>query len=101
MKIVSLSNAPKVPLNIEGYKVHSSSSLEVIHLRLQPGQDIPQHANHIDVVVCLIKGEITLNMGENKIQLALYDTVEVEKDLDRGFANYGTEEARLMVLKKL
>jgi len=40
MKIVSLTNAPKVPLNIEGYKVHSSSSLEVIHLCLQPGQDI-------------------------------------------------------------
>jgi quercetin dioxygenase-like cupin family protein len=101
LKIVSLSNAPKVPLNIEGYKVHSSSSLEVIHLCLQPGQNIPKHANHIDLIVCLIKGEITLNIGENKIQLALYDTVEVEKGMDRGFANYGTEEARLIMLKKL
>jgi quercetin dioxygenase-like cupin family protein len=101
LKIVSLSNAPKVPLNIEGYKVHSSSSLEVIHLCLQPGQNIPKYANHIDVIVCLIKGEITLNIGEIKIQLALYDTVEVEKGMDRGFANYGTEEARLIMLKKL
>jgi len=101
MEIVSLSNASKVPINIEGYKVHSSSSLEVIHLCLQPGEDIPQHANHFDVVVCLIKGEITLNMGENKIQLALYDTVEVEKDKDRGFSNNGKEETRLIIIKKL
>jgi quercetin dioxygenase-like cupin family protein len=101
MKIVSLSNAPKVPLNIEGYKVHTSSTLEVIHLCLQPDQDIPQHSNHFDVVISLIKGEVNLNMGENKIQLALYETVEIEKDMDRGFVNYGTGEARLIIMKKL
>lgn len=101
MKIVSLSNAPKMPVNLEGYKMHSSSSLEVIHLCLQPGQHIPQHANHFDVVACLIKGAVTLNMGENKIKLSLYDMVEVEKDMDRGFANNGTEEARLIIMKKL
>ena len=101
MKIVSLSNSPKVPLNIEGYKVHSSSALEVMHLCLQPGQDIPSHANQFGVVVCLIKGGVTLDMGDNKIQLALYDTVEIEKEMNRGFANYGTEEARLIIMKKL
>jgi quercetin dioxygenase-like cupin family protein len=101
MKIVSLSNAQKVHLNIEGYKVHTSSTLEVIHLCLQPGQDIPPHANQFVVVVCLIKGGVTLDMGDNKIQLALYDTVEIEKDINRGFANYGTEEARLIIMKKL
>ena len=101
MRVVSFSNAPIVPLNFEGYKVHTSSTLEVIHLCLQPGPDIPQHANHFDVVVSLIKGEVTLNMGENKFPLALYDTVEIEMGLDRGFTNYGTEEARLIIMKKL
>jgi quercetin dioxygenase-like cupin family protein len=101
MKIVSLSNAPKVPVNIEGYKMHSSANLEVIHLCFQPGQDIPQHANPFDVVASLIKGEVTLNMGENKIQLALYDTVEIEKEMNRGFLNSGTGEARLIIIKKL
>jgi len=101
MKIVSLSNAPRVPINLEGYKMHSSSSLDVIHLCLQPGQDMPQHPNQFDVVACLIKGEVTLNMGENKTRLSLYDTVEIGKDMDRGFSNNGTEEARLIIMKKL
>jgi len=101
MKIVSLSNAPKIPLNLEGYKMHSSSSLEVIHLCLRTGQEIPQHTNQFDVVVCLISGDVTLLLGENKMQLSLYDTVEIEKNMDRGFANYGTEEARLIIMKKL
>jgi quercetin dioxygenase-like cupin family protein len=101
MKIISLSDAPKVPLNIEGYKMHSSAILEVIHLCLQPGQDIPQHANPFDVVVSLIKGEVILTMRENKMQLALYDTVEIEKEMDRGFVNCGIGEARLIIIKKL
>ena len=101
MKIVSLSNAPRVSVNLEGYKMHSSASLEVIHLCLQPGQDILQHANPFDVVISVIKGKVTMNMGENKIQLALYDTTEIKKGMDRGFTNFGTEEARLIIIKKL
>lgn len=101
MKIVSLSDAPKVPFDLEGYIMHSSSALEVIHLCLQPGRDILPHSNPFDVVACLIKGEISLIMGENKIRLSLYDIVEIEKDIDRSFANLGTEEARVLILKKL
>lgn len=80
MKIVSLADAPKVPLSFEGYIMHSSSSLEVIHLCLKPGQEIPKHSNPIDVVACLIKGEISLLFGENITQLSLYDSVEIEKE---------------------
>jgi quercetin dioxygenase-like cupin family protein len=101
MKIVSLAEAPKVPLNIEGYFMYSSSSLEVIHLCLQPGQDIPKHANSFDVVACLIKGDVSLFTGENKTRLELYDMVEIEKNADRGFENSGTDEARLLIMKKL
>lgn len=101
MKIISLADAPKVPLNLEGYIMHSSSSLEVIHLCLKPGQEIPQHTNPYDVVACLIKGDITLSFGENKTQLSLYDMLEVEKNVPRGFTNIGTDESRLIIIKKL
>lgn len=101
MKIVTLSDAHQVPFNLEGYILHSSSSLEVIHLCLQPGQDIPQHTNDFDIIACNIKGEVTLQMGDISTQLALYDLVEIEKELGRGFVNFGTEEARLLILKKI
>lgn len=101
MKKVTLPEAPKVAFNLEGYIIHSSSGLEVIHLCLQPGQDIPQHANAFDVVACLIKGEVMLNMGESKIKLAEYDVAEIEKNVERGFVNTGMSEARLLILKKV
>ena len=101
MKIQSLAKAPKVPLDLEGYIMHSSDSLEVIHLCLKPGQNIPQHANPYDVVACLIKGDVSINSGENTTRLALFDMIEIEKGIDRGFTNSGTDEARLLIMKKL
>jgi quercetin dioxygenase-like cupin family protein len=101
MKNVSLSNAPKVPFDLEGYIMHSSSTLEVIHLCIQPGQNIPQHTNPFDVVACLIEGEVAFNTGENQTRLRLYDAVEIEKDLARGFSNDSASIARLLILKKL
>jgi quercetin dioxygenase-like cupin family protein len=101
MKKISLSEAPKVPHNLEGYIMHSSSTLEVIHLCLQPGQIIAQHPNPFDVVACVVAGEVELNMGKDQTKLSLYDVVEIEKQADRGFTNKGTSEARLLILKKI
>ena len=100
MKIIPLSGAPKVPFDLEGYIMHSSKSLEIIHLVLQPGQTIEKHSNQIDVIICLITGEVTLNIYQNSNCLALYDMVEIERNSERGFTNTGQTEARLLILKK-
>ena len=101
MKIISLSEARKVPFDFEGYIMHSTETLEVIHLCLKPGQIIPQHKNPFDVVACLIEGEVVLETGENQYVLSLFDVAELEKDTERGFTNNGTSDARLIILKKL
>jgi quercetin dioxygenase-like cupin family protein len=100
MKITSLSNAPKVNVDLEGYIMHTSSSLEVIHLCLKPGQVIAQHPNASDVVACLIEGEVILDLDEKHILLSIYGVAEIEKGLNRGFTNSGANTARLLILKK-
>lgn len=101
MKKVSLSDAQKVPFDLDGYIMHTSSTLEVIHLCLQPGQTVPQHANPFDVVACLVEGEVIVHLGVDQIKLALYDALEIEKNADRGFTNSETVAARLIIMKKL
>lgn len=97
----SISEAPKVPANLDGYIMHKSDALEVIHLCLKPGQVIPEHPNQYDVVACLVSGEVTLHSGDNQTELTLFDVVEIEKDVYRGFTNSGAMEARLLIIKKL
>ncbi len=101
MKKVTLATAKKAPFDLEAFIMHTSPTLEVIHIHLKPGQMIPQHSNPFDVVACLLEGTVLLHTGENEQKIELYDTVEIEKDLDRGFANKGTTDARLLILKKL
>lgn len=100
MKISTLTSAPKVAFDLEGYIMHTSDSLEVIHLCLQSGQAIPQHTNPFDVVACLVEGKVTLITGEEEVKLELYNVAEIEKDVERGFTNKGAEDARLLILKK-
>jgi len=100
MKITSLSNALKVPADLDGYIMHTSSSLEVIHLCLQPGQIVPQHPNTAEVVACLIEGEVILDIGEKHVILSLFDVVEIKQDANRGFTNTGSKTARLLIMKK-
>lgn len=101
MKKVTLADAPKVPFNLEGFIMHTSPSLEVIHLCLKPGQEIAQHSNPFDVVACVIEGEVVLTMDENHTHLSKFDVAEVEKNLNRGFQNHGVLDVRLLILKKL
>jgi len=100
MKINTLTNAAKVPFDVEGYLMHTSATLEVIHLCLQPGQAIPPHSNPIDIVACLVEGEATLQTDKIQVKLELYAVVEIEKDVERGFTNNGKSEARLLIMKK-
>ena len=101
MKKISLSEATKVPHDLEGYIIHSSSTLEVIHLCVKPGQVIAQHPNPADAVVSIVSGEVYLNMGDIDTRLVLYDVAEIEKNANRGFTNKGTSDARLIIMKKL
>ncbi len=101
MHKTSLSEAPRIPFDFEGYKMHSSQTAEIIHLKLRLGEHIPQHPNASDVVACLVEGHVTLDMGDNQTPLALYDVVEIEKGAARGFTNTGDSDARLLIFKKL
>ena len=101
MKTVSINKAPKVPFDLEGYIMHQSDSLEVINLSLQPGQKLAQHTNPFDVVACLVAGEVTLQVDGTEIPLVLWDVVEIEKHLMRGFSNSGSSIVRLLIIKKL
>ena len=100
MKISTLESAPKVQFNLDGYVMHTSDSLEVIHLCLQPGQAIPQHTNPFDVIACLLEGEVTLLTGDKQVKLKIHNVAEIEKGAERGFTNNGILEARLLILKK-
>lgn len=100
MKINRLDSTPAISPTLDAHIMHTSPTLEVVHLHLEPGQAIAQHVNTFDVVMCLIEGSVTIESGSESHDLVIHDVVEIEGGTQRGVINTSDSDARLLVLKK-
>ncbi len=101
MYIKSLKDSEKLAINVQAHKVLNENDLEIIHLRLKPGEKIELHTNNFDVAACLIKGEVLLHDDTNTFVLDLYSTAFINKNTLRGLTNHSETEARLLMIKQL
>lgn len=100
MKINRFKTSPAISPTIDAHVMHTSPTLEVVNLHLVPGQAIAQHVNNFDVVMCLIEGNVTIESESERHLLETHDVIEIQGGIQRGVVNTGTEDARLLVLKK-
>lgn len=101
MQINNLQNATRLPLDIQAYSMFNQNELEIIHLCLVPGQEIPLHSNPFDVIACAISGEVILLTENEQSNLQLYSTAYIPKNILRGMKNIGNQEARLLMVKQI
>lgn len=101
MKIQNLENAPKVPIELEAHILHSEKPVELVHLKLKPGEQLAEHTNPFDVIFFIIEGSgiLTIN-GESK-KLKANDTLKVTLDKNRGWKNNTEKNLRILVIKLL
>lgn len=95
------SETPRIKESLDAFKMHESPGLEIVHLHLEPGAEIPLHINPIDVVFCIMEGNATVVTASDTIHAEKYDLVEVPAGIERGMKNTGDSSLRLMVFKKV
>ena len=100
MNVSTLANAPKVPSGLDAYKMYLSPALDVMHLHLVPGEQVPVHTNPLDVVFCVIQGNVMLEANGTSIMLNTYDVIEILGGVERGLKNDSDQDLRVLVLKK-
>jgi quercetin dioxygenase-like cupin family protein len=101
MKINTLSSIQALSPQHDARVMHTSPTLEVVHLHLLPGETVAQHVNNIDIVMCLVQGSVTIVSGNDRHILDKFDVIEIPSGVERGLANSEEEDARILVLKKL
>ncbi len=101
IKITSLEDAPKSASGLDAYKMYTSDNLEVMHLHLNPGQEISLHINPSDVVFCVMEGTLVLKTTGNRHKLNKFDLAEVKGGTERGLKNSSDKDTRILVMKKL
>lgn len=99
MQLITLESAEKVPFNLDGRKMFTSNKMELIHLNLNPNEEVAQHTNPFDVIFYIIEGVGIANVNGETLLLKPNYTLFIEKDKQRGMANTGSNNLRMLVIK--
>jgi quercetin dioxygenase-like cupin family protein len=101
MNITRLSDAERVPIDIDARKLCVRPDLEVIHLSLAPGEVLAKHANPFDVIFYVVEGTGELEIGEGNKTIGKDTAIEVPANVMRGWKNTGAGALRVLVIKAL
>jgi quercetin dioxygenase-like cupin family protein len=101
MKITNLKNAAKVPFNIEGHKMYTGESVEIIHLNMKPGEVLEMHSNPVDVVFYLIDGKGTFITEAAETIIEKDSCFRINAGLLRGWKNNSNIDLKILVFKIL
>jgi mannose-6-phosphate isomerase-like protein (cupin superfamily) len=97
----TIEKAPKVPFNLDGKILFASEKFEIIHLTLNPGDKIDQHAQPFDVLFFVLAGQGTLECDTRLLDGNENTTIFVPAGTLRGWENTGKTVLKLLVIKDL
>lgn len=96
---VTLTTAPRVPFNLDGRIMFTSSKVEMVHLTLNPGEMVPPHSNPFEVVFYLLEGELELTVENESVILKPDSATHVGTNKNRALSNKSENIARVIVVK--
>lgn len=99
--ILPLSKSPHVPFDLDGRIVFTSPEYELIHLTLQPGEEVEIHKQPFDVIFYVMEGRGTLMAGDDRVEVASDTAVLVAAGVLRAWKNTGAIPLRILVNKLL
>jgi mannose-6-phosphate isomerase-like protein (cupin superfamily) len=99
MEIISLHQAPKVPSGLDGKILFSGEKSEIIHLTLQPGEELPMHVNPLNVIFYGLEGEAALNFKDHSLSFGKDNCIMIPEGVERGWTNTGDSIFRILVIK--
>ncbi|MCF8296220.1 MAG: cupin domain-containing protein [Saprospiraceae bacterium] len=99
MKVTELNSAPKVPFDLDGKILFSQENIEIVHLTLQPAEEIDIHKNPVDVLFWVLNGTATLTIETEEHVFGVGNLIEVGCEENRGWKNTGDEKFEILVIK--
>ncbi len=89
----------KVQFAVDGRIMFSNSKTESILLTVQPGEQIPEHANPFDVLFIGIQGIASITGQSRSFTLEPCQTLFISGDEPRQLQNRTSTIVKLMVIK--
>ena len=104
MKIRNFENEPEfkhIPTIEKSAELLKTEHSHIIYMSLKPGDFIKKHSAEMDVSFFLAEGIVDMEMGDKTERITAGTLVAGDKVDLHGFANYYSENAKMLVIKHL
>ncbi len=98
VEVKSVISKPN-PHGVDARGISDTKNAQVAHIALQPGQALKKHITPVDVIFYILEGEITVEIGEEKVVAGPDTLVESPAKIPHRLANDGKSLGRVLVIK--
>ncbi len=101
MKIVEVKNviSKPNPHGVDARNISDTKNAQVAHITLQPGQALKKHITPVDVFFYILEGNITVEIGDERIVAGSDTLIESPAKIPHRLANEGNSPGRVLVVK--
>ena len=85
---------------IRGVKLYETAGNEYVHLRFEPGAEIPQHSLPLAVSFYVLKGTGTCHVSGTDIPAVAGEMLECPPDAPRGWRNDSAAPLEVLAIKR-
>ena len=101
MKITSVRevNTFNNPHKIQAKKLLESPQATVVHMALNPGENLKSHVTPVDVFFYILEGEPTIEIGDEREKVSADSLIESPAGIPHCVYNESATSARFLVVK--
>jgi len=101
MKITSYNElgTTKNPHGVEARKLHANDDVQVVHIRLKPGENLKKHTTAVNVFFYVLEGEGVIEIGDEKQKVTKDWLIDSPKNIPHALYNESLADFRVLVVK--
>jgi len=101
MNVITVSDAAiaQTPHKVDIRKLFDSEHVQLVHIKLEPGEALKKHITPVDVTFYVLEGEGTVLIGDETRKVGPDTIVESPKKIVHTWINEGSATFRVLVIK--
>lgn len=101
MKVVQVKDieSRQNPHGVDARSISDTKNAQVSHISLKPGQALKKHITPVDVVFYILEGEVTVEIGNERVVAGQDTLVESPAKIPHRLINEGNNLGRILVVK--
>ncbi|MBC7253150.1 MAG: cupin domain-containing protein [Actinobacteria bacterium] len=101
MKVVDVRQAETTPNphGVQAARVYDTEHAQAVHILLRSGESLKRHVTPVDVFFCVLEGEGTVEIGEERRRVGQDTLVESPARIPHRWVNDGAGDLRVLVVK--